>query len=892
MAQKYENANFTAVMTEVDNASNASSMVSCFNGADEVEIEELRRMRNVIFGDRAKLIAEYARVQLLDEDAFDTDSPDYDLFRLRWLRNVVEYVRTAREYYEGGRISHDTLTAAASAMTGIEKCWNKTKYFHQDNPYHVQPLPTKKDMLKPAPQTGEKRNISDFSIATGTLAVIPPGKVPFPRTSSPNPPSAQLRVDEVAMQPLTAPQQQHNVDEALQHGGKRDEAVQRWLNSTNPATPSAVVVPPTNIASTPTTSVGARRMLEASRLRQQKEMEELRKERDELRQVVAKSQQQLQEQLAVAEQATTAKVTAAANIAFEQEMAKREDADRKKAEEAKAALANAQIVANHAKQQADKVAHELAQAEAHIQRQRADLQQNENIAKLARADADMMRSNLQAAKSQAAIAKEDAENVRQLLGEKEKELEAERGVNAAQMRILDAHGSMLPASTPANGHTSPKRFAKGPSPKKQGMHPLHEQLHRRQQSQQLPLIDLTKQTTTRSPHPTSSEKNGNNVQENATKTCNYGSKSNFEYEDTFIRCKQLHVDQMRGARPSAPFSKGTPVDFSIHMKAFEKATRYSTLTDEDRMDEMIHWFAGEAAKVVRLHQLNMNHQEAYKDVCTELDSLFRETQDTFGTTIRAITRGKPIDSNDYSNHLALYTQLREAQSVVMTAGSGFHANEFNRRDVIREILNARLPHLTDRFWREDEKSKRTTGRSFAFQDLLNELQQWLAILRAKNPEGYEAANAKKAVIAAISSAPKPASTPTYAKRLVESPPKVQQTTKCNECGGLHETSSCNVLLAMSVEQRVEALSRRGLCFHCMNPGHRASSCTQRPTCQKCSRKHATMLHDRKFESPKKKTSMSAAALPFQPFASNAATVTTPNNAAAASDVPAQQESVL
>ena len=309
------------------------------------------------------------------------------------------------------------------------------------------------------------------------------------------------------------------------------------------------------------------------------------------------------------------------------------------------------------------------------------------------------------------------------------------------------------------------------------------------------------------------------------------------------------------------------------------------------MDEMIHWFSGEAAKVVRLHQINMNHEQAYKNVIAELDILFRETQDTFGSTIRAITRGKQIDANDYSSHLALYTQLREAQSVVERAGDKSTANEFNRRDVIRDILNARLAHLSDRFWREDEKSKRTNGRSFAFQDLLDELQQWLSILRAKYPEGFEAATAKKSAIAAVATVTKPTTTPTYANRLVESPPKIQQTTRCNECGGLHETSSCNVLLNMNVEQRVEALSKRGLCFHCMNPGHRASSCNQRPTCQKCSRKHATMLHDRKFESPKKKTSMSAAALPFRPLASNT-TSTTSGNMTNTNEASAQQDPVL
>ena len=82
------------------------------------------------------------------------------------------------------------------------------------------------------------------------------------------------------------------------------------------------------------------------------------------------------------------------------------------------------------------------------------------------------------------------------------------------------------------------------------------------------------------------------------------------------------------------------------------------------MDEMIHWFCGEAGKIVRLHQLNMNHEEAYKDACAELDSLFRESQDTFGTTIRAITRGEQIDRYNYDAHLTLYGQLREAQSIV------------------------------------------------------------------------------------------------------------------------------------------------------------------------------------------------------------------------------------
>merc|ERR1711989_11928 len=174
----------------------------------------------------------------------------------------------------------------------------------------------------------------------------------------------------------------------------------------------------------------------------------------------------------------------------------------------------------------------------------------------------------------------------------------------------------------------------------------------------------------------------------------------------------------------------------------------------------------------------------------------------------------------------------------------------------------------------------------AFKELLSELKGWLGILRSKDPESFQASHLEKSSIAAVTAAPKQPTSQTYAGRLANSPPKTQQTTMCNECGGLHETALCNVLIAMTVEQRLEALTKHGLCYHCLNPGHRASSCTQRPICQKCNRRHSTLLHDRKFESPKKKTMITASALPFRPYTGNnrtpqsAAPSTTSGNASA------------
>ena len=884
--------NFTANMTECDNVTIASNVTSCFNGCDEIEVVELRQIRNVIFKDRKRIIDEYARIRQLDEDDFDTDAPDHDLFRLRWLKNVVEYVRYARELFEGGRISRETLDAAASALDKMTDCWNKTAYVTKGNPNHALRMPTKDDMLKPIPQVGEKRNSSDYSIATGTL--FPPAKGPFPRTSSPNPPSNLQQVDEMVLQPRpTTPQ----------NNDARDPSVQRWVDSNNAAT--LVNVTPQLPVSNAAGGTARTRLLETSRLR--REAEECRKERDDLRQIIAQSEEQHQRQLAEAIEKTKRDLTAAANAAYEREMQQQADKEKERNEksqnaikDAQATATNAQAVANNARQQAQKANQDLENAQLKIQMQKFDFRQQEQAREEALAKASAtekeLREALQSASERIKQAEFDANAFHGQLRDKEKELEKERSVTAAQKQMIDAQNAMLPSCTQANGHTPPKR--KSPAKQQQHQHPFHESLLSRQQQSNGSKKHVHFQQTPPSPsndiillnaYETLSDDNSKN---DRTSVHHAKTGMTYEYGDTFIRCKQMHMDQMRGARPSTPFSTGSPTEYSIHMNAFEHATRYSTINDEDRMDELIHWFSGEAEKVVRLHQLNPNHEEGYKDVKAELDALFRETQDSFGATIRAITRGEPLNSQSHSEHLKLYTQLREAQSVVLRAGIHAAGNEFDRRDVIRDILNARLPHMAENFWREDRKSMNEKKRPWAFNELLSELKDWLSILRAKDPEGFQASHLQKSSIAAVTAASEQTTPQTYASRLANSPPKTQQTTTCNECGGLHETASCNILIAMTVEQRIEALTKRGLCYHCFNPGHRASSCTQRPICGRCSRRHATLLHDRKFESPEKKTNTSASALPFRPFAGNDQTPQKATTPTISGNGSTQQESVL
>ena len=69
---------------------------------------------------------------------------------------------------------------------------------------------------------------------------------------------------------------------------------------------------------------------------------------------------------------------------------------------------------------------------------------------------------------------------------------------------------------------------------------------------------------------------------------------------------------------------------------------------------------------------------------------------------------------------------------------------------------------------------------------------------------------------------------------------------CGICGHPHTTSQCPILMDVSVDSRVDILSKRELCFHCLKKGHTAKYCNNIPSCQMCGRAHATILHGRKF----------------------------------------------
>ena len=69
---------------------------------------------------------------------------------------------------------------------------------------------------------------------------------------------------------------------------------------------------------------------------------------------------------------------------------------------------------------------------------------------------------------------------------------------------------------------------------------------------------------------------------------------------------------------------------------------------------------------------------------------------------------------------------------------------------------------------------------------------------------------------------------------------------CKLCYKVHDLDDSQANLKRSLAERKEFLREKGHCFACYDPGHRSNGCAKRRTCNKCSRRHPTGLHDDNF----------------------------------------------
>ena len=305
-------------------------------------------------------------------------------------------------------------------------------------------------------------------------------------------------------------------------------------------------------------------------------------------------------------------------------------------------------------------------------------------------------------------------------------------------------------------------------------------------------------------------------------------------DDNRMRAREVGLKAMEKARPEKPLQELSSTDYMMWKRKFKDAAKHEGLTEMDILQELPKWFSGPAKEIVETAAIGTTEavaEEEVKAAFKKMDVIFMASRANIPALFHEIAAESKISSADHKRHFHLASRLLKTKKIAQTCGE---LPQCYRKEILQEIINKRVPHLADKFW-EKQHEFELQGIPFSFDNLVNMIETWAVIQRNKGVES------KPAAVAAVATGENPS---TYNDVVTNGKQKLQSTDKCNVCSGMHPTEECNQLLSLDVDARVQKLASCRLCFHCLTSGHSAKGCANRPTCQTCKQKHATILHGR------------------------------------------------
>ena len=170
--------------------------------------------------------------------------------------------------------------------------------------------------------------------------------------------------------------------------------------------------------------------------------------------------------------------------------------------------------------------------------------------------------------------------------------------------------------------------------------------------------------------------------------------------ESYLQSKTIALKRMKNARPSTPFSGGRSTEYAMMMARFDAASDTEAVTAGEKLLELVHWFDGPAKRIIVAHTSRFDKGMAYKTARLQMDKLFKANVNTLQVIVADLAKGRQIGEEDVQGHVEIYADLCEAKSVI---DETMKTRTYDESDVVRRVLEARLAHLANRFWRRNDE---------------------------------------------------------------------------------------------------------------------------------------------------------------------------------------------
>lgn len=321
-----------------------------------------------------------------------------------------------------------------------------------------------------------------------------------------------------------------------------------------------------------------------------------------------------------------------------------------------------------------------------------------------------------------------------------------------------------------------------------------------------------------------------------------------------IKCiEELVVQQQRSAltltlpKPEVPVFSGDPIEYNKFVKAFETLIEARTDSDSARLYYLAQYTSGAVQELIQSCSL-MDSDKGYQEARRLLKSRYGQPYKIASAYVDKVVNGPQIKSEDgeaLQKFSVLLTSCRN------TLKETKYLSKIDNPDSLRGIVN-RLPYDARKRWRftADNISERE-DRQVTLDDIANFVEREARAAthpvfgdisgNLKDKESHK----KKPPVRPKGSSFGTQTGKTDAKKDKQEEKKesgYSRPVKCIFCHSSHVLRECKMFQQKSYSEREEFAKKKGLCFNCLIPYHRARDCRKPAACTDCGGKHAMILH--------------------------------------------------
>ena len=318
----------------------------------------------------------------------------------------------------------------------------------------------------------------------------------------------------------------------------------------------------------------------------------------------------------------------------------------------------------------------------------------------------------------------------------------------------------------------------------------------------------------------------------------------------------LIVDQQKMSSLPAqepPIFSGSYFDYPSFISAFDAIISSRVSSEKDKLYFLSKYTSGKAHDVVK-NFLTLNSDNGYEEARKLLAN-------RYGNPVRVAEAYKvklrnwpPIMDGDCYGLQELSDFLIRCESAMKSLR---YMEELNSTKTLQEISAKLPPYLGNKWCRHARDTQKKSDHGVSFHHLVEFIKEEAELAtdpifspgclkkeRMRTTEGNRNKPKRPREPDANTFASYSERRPPTSNREKHSKGKKDErrSSSCTICGGGHRSDTCSQLKERHIDERLEVIKHKDLCFGCLQKGHLSKNCRVRLSCEECGKQHPTILH--------------------------------------------------